>query len=95
VGRWFNDSLLVKLKMKKPTLVFHSLRHSMNTQLAQRDVPDHLQKAVLGHAQSGMSYDTYFRDGFLLSQLRPVVNQFSLDTTAKETDRARDFRHLA
>lgn len=86
VGRWFNESFLVSLNLKKPTLVFHSLRHSMNTQLAQKDVPDQLQKAVLGHAQSGMSYDTYFKDGFLPTQLRPVVNKFSLGRLSKEID---------
>lgn len=78
VGRWFNESLLVKLGFKTRKLVFHSLRHSMNTQLAQKDVPDHLQKAVLGHTQSGMSYDTYFKEGFLPSQLQPVVNKFTI-----------------
>lgn len=78
VGRWMNDRLLVKLKMKTPTLTFHSLRHSFNTQLAQKDVPEHLQKAILGHTQSGMSYDTYFKTGFLPDQLKPQVNKFSL-----------------
>ena len=78
VGRWMNESLLVKLGMKIPTLTFHSLRHSFNTQLAQKDCPEHLQKAILGHSQSGMNYNTYFKEGFLPDQLRPQVNKFSL-----------------
>ena len=78
VGRWMNESLLVKLGIKTPTLTFHSLRHSFNTQLAQKDTPEHLQKAILGHTQSGMSYDTYFKAGFLPDQLKPEVNKFSL-----------------
>ena len=78
VGRWMNESLLVKLGIKTPTLTFHSLRHSFNTQLAQKDTPEHLQKAILGHTQSGMSYDTYFKAGFLPNQLKPEVDKFSL-----------------
>lgn len=78
VGRWMNESLLVKLGMKIPTLTFHSLRHSFNTQLAQKDCPEHLQKAILGHSQSGMNYNTYFKEGFLPDQLMPQVNKFSL-----------------
>jgi integrase len=78
VGRWMNESLLVKLDIKTPTLTFHSLRHSFNTQLAQKDTPEHLQKAILGHTQSGMSYNVYFREGFLPDQLKPEVNKFSL-----------------
>ena len=78
VGRWFNESFLVNLGMKKTTLSFHCLRHTMNTQIGQKDVPEHLHKTILGHTQSGMSYDTYFKDGFLAEQLRPEINKFSL-----------------
>lgn len=78
VGRWFNESFLVKLGMKKTTLSFHCLRHTMNTQLGQKNVPEHIQKAILGHTQSGMSYNTYFKEGFLPEQLLPEINKFSL-----------------
>ena len=77
VGRWFNESFLVKLDMKKTTLSFHCLRHTMNTQLGQKNVPEHLQKAILGHTQTGMSYNTYFKEGFLPDQLLPEINKFS------------------
>lgn len=77
VGRWFNESFLVKLGMKKATLSFHCLRHTMNTQLGQKNVPEHIQKAILGHTQSGMSYNTYFKEGFLPEQLRPEINKFA------------------
>jgi integrase len=75
-GRWFTNSFLATLQMRRRGLVFHSLRHTMNTQLAQKDVPDHLLKAILGHAQVGMSYDTYFREGFRPAQLRREINKF-------------------
>ncbi len=77
VGRWFNESFLVKLGMKKATLSFHCLRHTMNTQLGQKNVPEHIQKAILGHTQSGMSYNTYFKEGFLPEQLLPEINKFA------------------
>ncbi len=77
VGRWFNESFLVKLDMKTTTLSFHCLRHTMNTQLGQKSVPEHIQKAILGHTQSGMSYNTYFKEGFLPEQLLPEINKFS------------------
>ena len=77
VGRWFNESFLVRLNMKKTTLSFHCLRHTMNTQLGQKNAPEHLQKAILGHTQIGMTYNTYFKDGFLPEQLQPEVNKFS------------------
>ncbi|MBO9396136.1 site-specific integrase [Shimia sp. R9_2] len=76
VGRWFGDSFLPRLGIDDEALVFHSLRHTMNTQLARKNVPEQLQKAILGHKQNGMTYDTYFTAGFLPDQLYPEVNKF-------------------
>lgn len=76
VGRWFNDSFLVKLGLRKPTLVFHSLRHSMNTQLARKNAPEQRHKAIIGHTQGSMTYDTYLKDGYLPDQLRPEIDKF-------------------
>jgi hypothetical protein len=64
--------------MKKTTLSFHCLRHTMNAQRGQKDVPEHLHKAIPGRTQSGMSYDICFKEGFLAEQLRPETNKFSL-----------------
>ena len=75
VGRWFGDSFLPRLGIDDEVLVFHSLRHTMNTQLARKNVPEQIQKAILGHKQNGMTYDTYFTAGFLPDQLYPEVNK--------------------
>lgn len=40
LGRWFNENFLPKLGIKEPSLVFHSLRHTMITRLGQAGVPE-------------------------------------------------------
>lgn len=77
VGRWFNDKLLPALDMNQPGLVFHSLRHTVTTRLAQSGVPEAQIKAILGHAQAGVTFNTYFKEGFLPSQLRDAINRLA------------------
>ena len=76
IGRWFNEKFLPSLDMKHPGLVFHSLRHTMVTRLGQSDAVDIKVKAIVGHAQSGVTWNTYFKDGFLPAQLREAINKF-------------------
>ncbi|SPH18762.1 hypothetical protein DEA8626_02306 [Defluviimonas aquaemixtae] len=75
-GRWFNESLLPSLGMAGSGLVFHCLRHSMITQLGRKDIPDPIVKAIVGHRQAGVTYNSYFKAGFLPSQLVSAVNTF-------------------
>ncbi|MBD3756240.1 MAG: site-specific integrase, partial [Gammaproteobacteria bacterium] len=76
LGRWFNERLLPALGMDEPGLVFHSLRHTMITRLAQSDAPAEQMKAVVGHKQAGVTYNTYFKAGFLPAQLKAVIDRF-------------------
>jgi integrase len=76
LGRWFNERFLVELGIKTPRLVFHSFRHTMNTRLLQAGASDKHIAAIIGHAQSGMTYATYFREGFLPPQLKATLDQF-------------------
>jgi integrase len=76
LGRWFNESLLPRLEIKKPQLVFHSLRHTMATRLLQADAPEKHVPAIVGHSQTGMTYNTYFKDGFLPAQLKATIDLF-------------------
>jgi integrase len=76
VSRWFNDTLLKKLGMKTRRIVFHSLRHSMNTRLYQADVPEPQVKAIIGHEQQGVSTGTYFKEGYRLAQLKAAIEKF-------------------
>lgn len=77
VSRWFNNTLLAKLGLKSKNLVFHSFRHTMNTQLRQADVEDAQVKAILGHEQQGVGTGVYFKGGFRLVQLRTAIDKFS------------------
>jgi integrase len=79
LGRWFNDSLLPKLSLRRDGLVFHSLRHSVITRLSQSDVPEAHVKAIVGHVQTGVTYSTYFKEGFLPAQLQAAMNKLSFD----------------
>jgi integrase len=57
-------------------LVFHCLRHTMITRLAQAGVEEPKVKALVGHSQTGVTFSTYFREGFLPLQLRDAINRF-------------------
>lgn len=81
VERWFNKKLLPALALKQDTLVFHSLRHSMTTMLSRADVPDIMVKAILGHAQVGVTHTSYFKSGFTVEQLQREINKFTFHET--------------
>lgn len=75
-GRWFNERFLPELGMGGQGLVFHCLRHTMVTRLAHSGVEEPLLKALIGHSQTGVTFSTYFREGFLPAQLRGAINRF-------------------
>lgn len=76
LGRWFNEAFLPGLGIKKRQLVYHSFRHTMATRLAQADAPEKHVPAIVGHSQAGMTYNTYFKDGFLPAQLKATIDLF-------------------
>ncbi|MCM0755173.1 site-specific integrase [Desulfovibrio aminophilus] len=73
LGRWFNETFLVRLGMKDKQLVFHSLRHTMVTELLQAGVSDGITKAIVGHAQTGVTMEVYFTDGYKPEQLVQAI----------------------
>ncbi len=75
-GRWFNERFLKELGLGGQGLVFHCLRHTMITRLAQAGVEEPLVKAIVGHSQTGVTFSTYFREGFLPAQLSEAINEF-------------------
>jgi integrase len=77
LGRWFNERLLPALGIDEPGLVYHSLRHTVVTRLAQSDAPSEQMKAIVGHAQAGVTFNTYFKAGFLPAQLKAVIDRFN------------------
>jgi integrase len=76
-GRWFNDRFLPELGLGSQGLSFHCLRHTMITRLAQSGVEEPLVKALVGHSQTGVTYSTYFKEGFLPGQLEAAINRFN------------------
>jgi len=60
-SKWFNERLLsTKLGIKKPEIVFHSLRHNAKDALRRARVEVSIQNRLLGHADShvGEQYGT-------------------------------------
>jgi integrase len=62
LGRWFNDNLLHQLELKKPSLVFHSTRHTVAEQLRNNSVELSKIQSVLGHAHEGVTLNTYAKN---------------------------------
>ncbi len=75
-GRWFNERFLPELGMGSQGLVFHCLRHTMITRLAQAGVEEPMVKALVGHSQTGVTFSTYFKEGYLPEQLHAAINRF-------------------
>ncbi len=75
-GRWFNDRFLPELSLGGQGLVFHCLRHAMITRWAQTGVEEPIVKALVGHSQTGVTFSTYFKEGFLRTQLQEAIDRF-------------------
>lgn len=73
LGRWFNDKFLAKLGLKDTQHVFHSLRHTMVTELKHANVQDAMLKAIIGHAQVGVAENHYFGKGYKPEQLANAI----------------------
>lgn len=78
LGRWCNESFLPKLGIKEPSLVFHSLRHTMVTRLGQAGVAEPIIQCVVGHARSGVTQEVYLREGYTLSQLLCAIEKYKI-----------------
>lgn len=76
LGRWYNESFLPKLGIKKPGIVFHSLRHTLVTRLGQADVQEPIYQCIVGHARAGVTQQVYLREGFTLRQLSEAIEKF-------------------
>lgn len=76
LGRWYNESFLPKLGIKKPGIVFHSFRHTMVTRLGRADVPEPIYQCIVGHARAGVTQQVYLRQGFTMRQLSEAIEKF-------------------
>lgn len=78
LGRWCNESFLPSLGIKQPSLVFHSLRHTVVTRLSQADVSEPIVQCIVGHARSGVTQEVYNREGFTLAQLSEAISKLEI-----------------
>lgn len=85
LGRWFNEKLLPALNLKTSGLVFHSLRHTVITQLVNAQVPDPLVKALVGHTQLGVTYQHYF-GGHTLQLLNEAIQKLDYSQPSAGSD---------
>jgi integrase len=77
LSRWFNGPFLKALGMNDQSLVFHSLRHTMVTNLLQSDVAGPLVSSIVGHAQKGVTHDVYFGKGYTVAQKKEALERLS------------------
>lgn len=79
LGRWFNDTLLPALQIKWADLVFHSLRHTVVTRLSQAGIDQTFVKAIVGHQQTGVTQQVYFKEGYTVRQLSDALSSLHYD----------------
>ena len=58
--------------MKRERLSFHSFRHSFDTHLFNREVPDVRVSELMGHAQHGQTRNRYYK-GARLAKLTEAI----------------------
>ncbi|WP_337182201.1 site-specific integrase [Shinella sp.] len=79
LGRFFNETLLPALNIKSENLVFHSLRHTVVTQLSRSGVDQTFVKAIVGHQQAGVTQQVYFKAGYTVRQLSDELAKLQYD----------------
>ncbi len=74
LGRWFNEKFLPALSLKSDELVFHSLRHTVITNLLQQNVPMSVVQALVGH-EAGSVTDQHYHGGYTMEQLHDAIHK--------------------
>jgi integrase len=71
LGEWFSR-YLEYIGMKRDRVSFHSLRHSFDTHLLNREIPDVRVSELMGHAQQGQTRNRYYK-GARLAKLTEAI----------------------
>lgn len=74
LGDWFNNQFLTKLEIKRPRLSFHSMRHTVITNLRRAKVDNHIVRDLVGHEPDGVTEATY-QHGYELPVLKESIEQ--------------------
>lgn len=72
-SRWFSRNNPSE-KSSKGYVDFHSLRHTVSTELKQAGIPAQYTAQILGHANGNITYDRYGKD-VNVSELVDAINQ--------------------
>jgi len=75
LSRHFNNTLLPKLGIKNPQLVFHSLRHTVVTMLMQAGIDEPIVQTLVGHTRRGVTQQNYFKRGYTIQQLYGAIQK--------------------
>ena len=59
IGDWFSRKLLAELALGHTNRSFHSLRHTVITQLTDKQVFPYFVKELVGHKHNSITYDVY------------------------------------
>jgi integrase len=88
LGHHFNTRLLPELGIKSKELVFHSLRHTVVTQLMQAGVDLAVVQAFVGHTRQGVTHQNYFKQGYTLQQLNEAIQKLDYSLPARKPELA-------
>ncbi|MBO9399747.1 site-specific integrase [Shimia sp. R9_3] len=80
LSKWFNRTFTADLGIKSEAHVFHGLRHTFATRLAQSDVETERIQFIIGHERQGVTHQVYMREGYTLKQTRNAVEKFAVGT---------------
>ncbi|WP_165802871.1 site-specific integrase [Pelagivirga sediminicola] len=78
LGRWFNVTLTPALGIKSKHHVFHGLRHTMISRLAQAGIEEPIYQSIVGHERQGVTQQVYNRQGYTLAQLKAAIDLFAV-----------------
>jgi integrase len=75
LGRWFNETFLVKVGMKDKGVSFHVFRHTVITKLYHADVDEAVIQTLVGHERKGVTQKHYFGLGYTIAQRREALEK--------------------
>lgn len=78
LGRWFNATLTPALGIKSKHHVFHGLRHTMVSRLAQAGIEEPIYQSIVGHERQGVTQQVYNRQGYTMRQLKTAIDLFAV-----------------
>ena len=81
LSRWFNERFLPELGLKTGKLVFHSLRHTVVTELLRANVPMSQVQSLVGHELQSVT-EKHYLGGYTMEQLSSAIHRlpYGLDT---------------